>query len=295
MQIYQKRTDVPQGYTWHLESIFACTQDWEREFQTLQQSIPLLEELKGLVAQSGLALFTVLQKRDEISERLDRLYVYASLHKDEDTTNVVFQGMTDRALQLFVRTAAAVSSIEPEILALPQQTLERFMAETPALLLYKHQLNDLNRKRPHVRTAEIEAVLATVGGISEAPETIFSMLSNADLTFPPMTNEAGKEVKLTQANYSRYMSNPHRRVRKEAFEAMHSTLFKQRHTFAATLSAQIKVHLFYTKQRQYQTCREHALARSNIPVRVYDSLIEVLETSTAGASPDDLAGAGPLG
>src|SRR5436309_3937769 len=151
MQTLKKREEIPTEYTWNLESIFPSNAAWEQAFKTLQQRLPELEALKGTLAQSGQALLAVLQKRDELFEELETLYVYASMRKDEDTTNSTYQGMFDRAMQLFVHATTVVSYIEPEILALPQATLDRFVQETPELSLYGHQLDELNRKRPHIR------------------------------------------------------------------------------------------------------------------------------------------------
>src|SRR5713101_4501362 len=148
----KKRSDIPVEYTWNLESIFSANEDWERDFQALQRRLPELEALKGKLAQSGQALLTVLQKRDELYKELERLYVYASLRRDEDTTNSTYQGMADRAMQLYVHISTVASYIDPEILAIPEATLKQFFKETPGLELYRQQLDDLSRKRGHVRS-----------------------------------------------------------------------------------------------------------------------------------------------
>jgi oligoendopeptidase F len=276
LQTFKKRSDIPMEYTWELESIYAHDEDWERDFQTIQQKLPELTALKDTLAQSGEALLRVLQKRDEIYEVLERLYVYASMRKDEDTTNSTYQGMADRAMQLFVQTSTSSAFIEPEILALPQEQLDQDLQEVTGLALYRQQLFDLNRQRPHVRSAEVEAILAAAGEITDAPDTIFSMIDNADLKLPNITNEQGDEVELTQGSYLTYIRSKDRRVRKEAFEKLHSTFLKQRNTLAATLSSQVKGALFHTRQRNYATNRERALARYNIPVSVYDNLVETV-------------------
>src|SRR5713226_1643792 len=149
----KKRSDIPVEYTWNLESIFSANEDWERDFQALQRRLPELEALAGSLAQSGQALLKVLQMRDELYKELERLYAYASMRKDEDTTNSTYQGMADRALQLYVHASTVASYIEPEILALPQATLDLFLKDTPELALYGHELHDLNRKREHIRSA----------------------------------------------------------------------------------------------------------------------------------------------
>jgi oligoendopeptidase F len=198
------------------------------------------------------------------------------MRRDEDTTRSKYQGMADRATQLLVRATTAAAYIEPEILALPQTTLDRFLREVPGLELYRHQLDDLNRMRPHVRSAEIEAVLAAAGEIAGSPGTIFTMIENADLSLPMMKNEADEEVQLTQGNYLVFIRSADRRVRKEAFESLHGTFLKQRNTIATTLSSQVKADIFYTRQRGYATSRERALAEDNIPTSVYDNLVETV-------------------
>ena len=276
----KKREDIPTEYTWDLSSIFAHDEDWEQAFQSIQHRLPELEALKGTLAQSGQVLLKVLQKRDEITEALERLYCYASMHKDEDTTKSTYQGMEDRATQLFVHTSTTASYIDPEILAIPQETLDRFIQETPGLALYKQHLDVLNRQRPHIRSVEIEAVLAAAGEITETPNTIFDMISNADLRLPPIKNEQGEEVDLTQGNYQTFIRSTDRRVRKEAFEALHDTFLKQRNTIAVTLAAEIKGHIFNARQRNYATCRERALDHYNIPMSVYDNLIATVKEHT---------------
>jgi oligoendopeptidase F len=276
LQTQTKRNEIAKEYTWNLESIFTTDVDWEHDYQALAERIPELEALKGTLAESGKALFEVLQKRDAVFEKLETLFVYSSMRRDEDTTNSTYLGMAERAMQLYVRATTAISFIEPEILALPQEKQDRFVSDYPELRLYDHQLHDLSRNRPHVRSAEVEAILAAAGEITETPDSIFSMIDNADLKLPMITNEEGQEVELTKGNSLVYIRSTDRRVRKEAFEALHTTFLKQRNTIAATLAAQVKGNLFHTRQRGYSSCRERALFRNNIPVSVYDNLISTV-------------------
>lgn len=279
MQTQTKRNEIAREYTWNLESIFTTDADWQRGYQALTERIPELEALKGKLEESGKALFEVLQARDAAFEQMEKLFVYASMRKDEDTTNSTYQGMYDQAMQLYVRATTAISFIEPEILALPQAKQDQFIQDYPELRLYNHQLNDMSRNRPHVRSAEVEAILAAAGEITETPDSIFSMIDNADLKLPTITDEEGKEVELTKGNYLVYIHNKDRRVRKEAFEGLHSTFLKQRNTIAATLAGQVKGGLFHTRQRSFDSTRERALFRNNIPVSVYDNLITTVHES----------------
>ena len=271
-----KRSDIPKDYTWDLESIFSTDDDWENSFQLLAGRLPEIVALRGTLAQSGQALLHVFHVRDAVYEQLEKLFVYTSMRRDEDTTNSKYQGMYDRAMQLYVRISTAFSFLEPEILALPQSTLDGFVRKTPGLQEYAHELDDMSRKRPHVRSAEVEAVLAAMGEIAEGPDSIFSMIDNADLRLPLIKDEAGEEVQLTKGNYLTYIRSTERRVRKEAFDGLHSAFLKQRNTIAATLSAKVKADIFYTNQRDYSSCRELALAHYNIPVSVYDNLVNTV-------------------
>lgn len=276
MQTITKRSDIPQEYTWNLESIFPTNDDWERAYKSLQERVPVLENLKGTLVQSGDALLNVLKRRDEIVKDLETLYVYASMRRDEDTTNSLYQSMADRAMQIYVRISTASAYIEPEILSVPQETLERFIQETPGLKLYEHQLHDLNRQRAHVRSSEVEAILASAGEIAESPDTIFGMIDNADMQLPRIKNENGEEVALTKGNYQVFIRSTNREVRKAAFEALHQTFLKQRNTLGATLYSQIKSTSFFTRQRGYKSNRERALSAHNIPEGVYDMLVETV-------------------
>jgi oligoendopeptidase F len=273
LQTLTKRSDIAREHTWNLESIFATDADWESMFLALSNRIPELEALQGTLEQSGKTLFTVLQTRDEVFEKMETLFVYSSMRRDEDTTNSVYQGRYDQAMQLYVRATTAISFIEPEILALPQAKLDQFLLDCPELTLYGHQLHDLNRTRPHIRSAEVEALLAAAGEITEVPDSIFSMIDNADLKLPSIINSEGETVELTKGNYLVYIRSSDRRVRKDAFAALHQTFLKQRNTIASTLAAQVKGNLFHTRQRGYNSCRERALFHNNIPVSVYDNLV----------------------
>jgi oligoendopeptidase F len=279
LQTQTTRDEIAREYTWNLESIFATNDDWQRSYQDLSERIPHLEALKGKLAESGKALFEVLQARDVAFEEIEKLFVYASLRKDEDTTSSIYQAMYDRAMQLYVRATTATSFIEPELLALPQATQDEYVQNYPELRLYDHHLHDLSRNRPHIRSVEVEAVLAATSEITETTDTIFSMIDNADLKLPAIVDEEGQTVEMTKGNYLVYIRSTNRRVRKEAFEGMHNTFLKQRHTIAATLSGQVKGALFHTRQRNFASTRERALFRNNIPVSVYDNLLSTVTES----------------
>ena len=212
MQTQTKRNEIAKEYTWNLESIFPNDEDWRRDYAEITRQIAGLTELKGKLSESGKMLFDILQARDTVFEKLEKLYVYTSMRKDEDTTNSTYQGMYDQAMQLYVQATTAIAFIDPEIMALPQEKQDQFVQDYPELKLYDHQLHDLSRNRPHIRSAEVEAILAAAGEITEAPDTIVSMIDNADLQLPAITDAQGNRVELTKGNYLVYIRDTDRRA-----------------------------------------------------------------------------------
>lgn len=271
-----KRSEVPVELTWRLEDIFATDEEWEKEFKQLQQEIPKAEQYKGKLGESADRLYAYLKLEDEIWNRLGKLYTYAHMRYDQDTTNSFYQGLNSRAENLATQASSAMSFAVPEILTIDEERIAAFLEEKKELRLYKKVLDEINRQRPHVLSEKEEALLAEASDALSNPSQTFSMLNNADLTFPTVVNEDGEEVDLTHGRYSTFMKSKDRRVRKEAFQAMYETYGKFKNTFASTLSGNIKTHNFSAKVRNYDSARQAALNRNNIPEKVYDNLVEAV-------------------
>lgn len=271
-----KRSEVPVELTWRLEDIFATDEEWEKEFKQLQQEIPKAEQYKGKLGESADQLYAYLKLEDEIWNRLGKLYTYAHMRYDQDTTNSFYQGLNSQAENLATQASSAMSFAVPEILTIDEKRIDAFLEEKKELRLYKKVLDEINRQRPHVLSEKEEALLAEASDALSNPSQTFSMLNNADLTFPTVVNEDGEEVDLTHGRYSTFMKSKDRRVRKEAFQAMYETYGKFKNTFASTLSGNIKTHNFSAKVRNYDSARQAALNRNNIPEKVYDNLVEAV-------------------
>ncbi|MCG0239001.1 MAG: oligoendopeptidase F [Firmicutes bacterium] len=268
-----KREEIPEQYRWDLERIFPSDEAWEQEYQAVESLIPRLQAYQGTLAQSAARLLECLRLRDEIGQRVETLYAYASMRKDEDNTVARYQALHDRAVGLYSRATAAMAFIRPEILAIPDDRLEQFLAEEPGLAVYRFHLEDIRREREHVRSPEVEALLAQAAEIAHSPAIIFSMLDNADIKFPTVRDEEGNEVELTKGRYLRLMESQDRRVRRDAFMALYGTYRKYINTLAASLAASVKKDVFYARARNYRSSLEAALFRDNIPVSVYHNLI----------------------
>lgn len=272
----KKRSEIPVELTWRLEDIFATDEDWEAEYKKLEEDLPEIETFQGELATSADKLYNLLKLQDELSERLGKLYTYAHMRYDQDTTNSFYQGLNAKAEMLLTKASSVMSYIVPEILAIEEEKIEQFLNEKEELKLYEKVLRDIAKRRPHVLGEKEEALLAEAGEVLSTASQTFGMLNNADLTFPTIKNEDGEEVELTHGRYSTFLESKERRVRKDAFQALYDTYGKFKNTFAATLSGNIKKDNFYAKVRNYDSARQAALSNNHIPEEVYDNLVEAV-------------------
>ncbi|MED4073053.1 oligoendopeptidase F [Priestia endophytica] len=270
------RSEIPEKDTWRLEDIFATDKEWEKEFDEVKELIPSVTAYAGKLGESSENLYNALKTQDDVTLRVEKLYAYAHMRYDQDTTNSFYQGLNDRIQNLYTQVASALSFMTPEILAIEEEKISSFLEENEALGLYKHALEEITRQRPHVLSAEEEALLAKAGDVLGASSTTFGMLNNADLEFPTIKDEEGNEVEVTHGRYTRFLESEDRRVRKEAFSAMYDTYGKFKNTFASTLSGTVKRDNFNALVRHYESARQAALSANNIPEEVYDNLVTTI-------------------
>ncbi|ACJ34481.1 Oligoendopeptidase F [Anoxybacillus flavithermus WK1] len=270
------RKDVPVEYTWRLEDIFATDEQWEKEFEEIMSLLPKFSEYKGRLGESAQTLYEALQYRDHVFMRLGKLYAYAHMRHDEDTAHSLYQGLETRAEGLYAEAGQATAFIVPEILAMDEDVLRTFLQQYEPLRLYAHELDEMNRQRPHVLSEKEEALLAQAAEVMNASSNTFGALNNADLRFPTITDENGEEVEVTHGRYIRFLESEERRVRHDAFKAVYDTYRKYENTFASTLSGAVKRNNFFARVRNYRSAREAALSKNQIPETVYDNLIETI-------------------
>ena len=270
------RSEVTTEDTWRLEDIFANDEAWEKEFSEVKGLLPGVQEFQGKLADSSDQLYTALQLQDALLERLGRLYTYAHMRYDQDTTNSFYQGFDDRIKNLYSQAASALAYIVPEILAIDEEKIQGFLAEKSELKLYEHALEEINMQRPHVLSAEQEALLAEASEVMSSPSNTFGMLNNADLEFPSIKDENGEEVEITHGRYIRFLESEDRRVREDAFKAVYKTYGSFKNTFSSTLSGNIKKDNFNARVRKYDSARHAALAANNIPESVYENLVNTV-------------------
>ncbi|WP_440705691.1 oligoendopeptidase F [Heyndrickxia oleronia] len=270
------RNEVQEELTWRLEDIFASDEAWDKEYKEVKELLPSAEQFKGKLGDNAEKLFEALTFQDEVAERLGKLYAYSHMRSDQDTTNSFYQGLDSRMNSLLAEMGSAFAYLVPEILSIDEDKLASFLNEKSELQVYKHALEQINLQRPHVLSADQEALLAQAAEVMNASSNTFGMLNNADLEFPTIKDENGEEVEITHGRYTRFLESADQRVRKEAFEKLYETYGNFKNTFASTLGGQVKRDNFNAKVRNYQSAREAALSNNNIPESVYDNLVNTV-------------------
>lgn len=267
------RESIPERHTWQLEPVYASDEAWEAEFQRVSGWVPELEEYKGRLKDGASVLLQCLRTRDRIFEVMGRLSVYASLKRDLDTRESRYQAKAERIRKLSTTAGEKSAYFAPELISLDPVLLERYFAQEPELGAYRHHIDDVVRAREHTLSPREEELVAMTADMARGAYDVFSMLNNADLKFPMITDEHGDSVELTHGRYYLFMESQDRRVRKEAFDAFFGTYEKYKNTLAAALSAQVKRTLFYARVRKYESALHAALDDYHVPWQVFENLI----------------------
>lgn len=276
MSSVPERSDIDAQYKWDLESIYATDEEWEAAYEDVEERLGELEKYEGQVTDDGETLLTVLQLSDELGREVSMVASYARMRSDEDTSDQEYQALATRAQSLASRAGSATSFIEPEIQSLDRDELDRMIDETDGLETYEHALDDVIRMKEHTRSAEIENLLAEFGEVTGAPNDIYSMLSNADMTFPTVEDPDGESVEITQSNFVNLLKNPDREFRRTVYEGYFDEWSDVRNAVGAAYKNSVKADVKYARARNYDTAREAALDGPNVPVEVYDNLLDTV-------------------
>ncbi len=271
-----KRSEANPAFTWRLQDIFATDDDWQRTYDELLTGIKDFAVFEKIAVKSAENLHKCLSVQETLSQKAGCVYVYAHMHMHEDNANTFYQGLADKADALITKLGSAFSFLEPAILTLSAETLEHFMSAVPELKLYAHFFDNILRRREHVLSPEIEAVLAASNDISQAAHNIFSMLNNADMKFGSVTDPSGNEVELSHGRFITFMEHPDREFRKKVFEQYYQTFISHKNTLAAAYNASVKKDCFYSEVRKYPSAMGESLFANAIPEEVYTNLIETI-------------------
>lgn len=275
------RHEIPVEETWDLSPIYPSDEAWEADLPRARELIAGIARHRGQLGVSATAVRDALDDAMALAQLSERIVVYAMLRRDEDQADPVATARYERAMALSVEVGQALAFLRPEILAIPAETLARFL-DDPALATYRHYLDDIIRYRPHTRSVEVEELLAQNAEIARAPRDAFAALDNADLDFGTVRDEEGREIALTKARYQLLMESKNRDVRRAAFEGLMRAYQAHRHTLASLYSASVRKDVFYARVRAFSSAREAALFDDNIPPAVYDQLLTTVREARDG-------------
>ena len=275
------RAEVAAQDKWAIHDLFATDDDWRAALAAAKEYVPRVQAFRGRLGESAQMLLDYLRLDDEISLAFDALVHYAQRKSDEDTRVATYQEMASQVTRLAVELQSAAAFQTPELLAIPEDTLEGFYQTAPDLELYRRNINHVRRRKEHVLSDKEEALLAAAGEMAAAPDDVFSMLNDADLKFPDAVDKDGNKHPVTHGTYIPLMQSYDRTLRKSAFDSLYSVYGQFRNTAASILSAQMKQLLFFSNARKYPSTLAAALDGTEVDPAIYHNLIDAVHRSFA--------------
>ena len=275
-----ERKSISDDHKWDLTSLFNSDRDWEKWFAQVESQIKSYAGFKGRLTESVDLLKEAIDFHLSLTRKIERIYTYAQLKSDEDKSNQFYLGLHQRAVGLNNRASESSSFMVPEIQAIADDQMNAYLADE-SLAAYQFYLQKILRYKPHTRSESIEHVLAMSREMAHTSIEIFGQLDNVDLNFGSLKDESGKEIELSHGNFSTFLIKPDRDVRKKAFFQYYQAYENHKHTLAAILSHSLKKDLFYSRVRNFDTCRASALFTDKIPEDVYDNLVQTVKSNLA--------------
>lgn len=267
------RIEIPEKYKWDAESVFPNQDAWQREFDAVSADLAELDALHGHLADSAQNVADALELAQALQKRVLIVLVYAALHHAVDTQDQSAAAMNGRAMGLMGRAMGAFAFIDPELIAIGQDTLKQWMARESRLVLYAHYFDNLLRKQQHVRSGEVEELLGMLADPFSGAYTANNLLTSADMQFAPARDSNGNAHEVAQGTIYTLLDNLDREVRRTAWQNYRDKYLEFKNTSAAQLATSIKQNVFQMRARKFNTTLEMALDEQNIPPSVFHNLI----------------------
>src|SRR5213594_1176557 len=267
------RSEVPESDKWDLSHLFTDVGKWQEDFACLQRTYPKFQEWKGKISESAQTLAAVLEFEKSLEQKMERVYHYASLQLAEDGTNNEYLARVGQVQNLLTKIGEAAAFVVPEILAINDERFAQFIAD-PALKDWRIKLHKIRRMKPHVLSEPEERLLALGSVALSGYDDTFSQLTDVDMKFGVLTDEAGREKPLTQSSFSSFLVKRDPELRKRAFHQFYAEFRDHQYTLAASLAYSIKADIFHARARHYSSALKAALFPDDVPLAVYDGLIQ---------------------
>lgn len=271
-----QRQDVAAENKWSIEDIYPTDAAWEEDFAKAKGFAEKIASYKGLLSTSAEKLYEYLSADDDMTVTLEALINYAQRKNDEDTRKPEYQDMVSRLEMLYVELGDASAYVTPELLSIPDETMESFYKTCPKLELYRLCMDRVRRRRSHILSEAEERIMALTGEMAGSPDNIFSMFNDADLKFPDAVDKDGNTHQVTHGSYIPLVKSSDRVLRKSAFESLYHVYEGFKNTSAAVLSSQVKTLVFRARARKYDSTLHAALDGNEVPVEVYEQLINAV-------------------
>ena len=272
----KQRSEIPDEYKWDIEDMYASDEQWEADLKDGLTLADQLSSYEGRLGEDAQTLLAALKLQGEAWQKLERVFVYARMRRDEDNRVEKYQSMADRAMAALAQASANTAFFTPELLSYEKEDILRMTDELDELKIYRFMLEDTFRQKEHVLSAESENLLAQMSEVTQATGDIFTMLNNADIKFGTITDEDGNNVEMSHGNYIKFMQSKDRSVRKAAYEAMYNAFSRLINTIASNYNYNTKNDVISARIRKYPSARSAALSGDNIPDNVYDSLVSAV-------------------
>lgn len=276
IKVLPKRSEIKEEYTWNLKDMYADNELWEQDLSVIDALSQELAKTEGKVTASAKDLLYVLETKANLEQKMMLAMNYAQRLYDQDQKNTEHQAMTQKVKGLLVNCNSATAFVIPEILAADKAVLDAYIEELPALELYRKQIEEIQRKKAHSLSAEIEKLVAMTGEMSQTASNVYTILNNADMEFPEAVDENGNKIKVSGSHWFGLLESADRSVRKDAFEKFYSAYKKHSNTVAALYDGHIKQRIFHAKTRNYENTLEASLYENNVPSKVYYNLVDTV-------------------
>ena len=273
---FKCREDIPLKDRWATEDLYASDELWEQDLARMVEMGKEMAGYCGILGRDARTLLGYLQLLEQVQVLISRLGNYAQRKGDEDTRVAAYQAMVGKYSSAFVELNTATSFELPELMAIPEDTLEGFYAQEPGLERFRRYINDRRRLKAHTLSAAEEKLLAAAGNVTRLASDAFGMLENADMTFPDAVDSEGGTHKLTGGTFVPLQMSTDRALRQDAYEKLYTRLGEFKNTSAALLYGQVKQLKFQADARHYDSSLAASLSRTNVPTAVYHNLIEAV-------------------
>lgn len=278
-QRQKARSEIEEKYKWDLTPIYKDVDSWYEDYDLVSKEIKKVLDFKGNIVKSAKNLLDYIEFSMNLERKLYKLYYYAHLNFDSDTTNNEYQKMNGKIENLLTEYNKLDSFANPEMMKIDYNQIKEFYKEEPRLQEYEFLLEQLYRYKDHILNTEAESIISSFANINSTPEQVFEALTDSDLRFGKVKNDKGEDVELTESNYSSFIESTNRDVRKEAFEMLLKTYSNYKNTIANTFAGNIEVLTTMAKLKKYSSSLEASLFDDNISTGVYNNLIDTVSNN----------------